>query len=278
MKNNYIYVLDRLINKPVKLSLKKPLNIKYWTKILYKKQPKDKQLLIWTVLWYPTPTDKDWILEKVFDKKDQQKLKQLEKEAKELFLIFKQEFKKEFPEAVPINARMWRWKSTIYFYFYADTRFNFSDFVKEFRKKIGMNFFLYQVGARERVRLSPASSYRECPTSGKGQLCCVMYKHPLPSVETETVIIQNLEARWVESIKGFCGKLKCCLNFEQPIYEEALKNYPLKWEQFEYDWKQYVCLSNNIFTWETTAKEVETWEVHRLLLNQPLVQCSNCKL
>ena len=283
MKNAkfHIYVMDRLINKPIKLSFeaKTPKEeIRYGQKILYKKEDQDQDLALGIVLGYPVETEKDGILVRPLSSQDKKKLSKWEEKAKQLFQTFKKDFKQEFEEAVPVNARMWRGGKMVYFYFYAETRFNFSQFVKDFRKKIKMNFFLYQVGARERVRLSPASAHRECPTSGKGQLCCIMYKHPLPSVETETIIIQNLEARGVENLKGFCGKLKCCLNFEQPIYEELLKNYPLKGSEFEYDWEKYICLSNNIFTGEVTAKHTQTGEISKILLNQPLVQCQTCNL
>ncbi len=277
-QQTYIYIMDRLINKPIRLSIDKKLEIKYGQKILYKKEKTDKDLSLWIVLWYPVETDKEGILIRPLSPLDKKNLQQREEKAKDLFKIFKKEFKKEFEEAVPVNARMSRGGKMVYFYFFAETRFNFSQFVKDFRQKIKINFFLYQVGARERVRLSPASSYRECPTCGKGQLCCTMYKHPLPSVETETIITQNLEARWVENLKGFCGKLKCCLNFEQETYEELLKNYPLKGDEFEYDWEKYICLSNNVFTWEVTAKHTQSGEISRILLNQPLAQCSTCNL
>jgi hypothetical protein len=42
----------------------------------------------------------------------------------------------------------------VYFYFYSEQRFVFTDFIKNFRNQIGMNFFLFQVGARDMVRLS----------------------------------------------------------------------------------------------------------------------------
>jgi len=41
-----------------------------------------------------------------------------------------EKFKKEFPESVPVTARMNLYATEIYFYFYAETRFNFAEFVK----------------------------------------------------------------------------------------------------------------------------------------------------
>ena len=78
-----------------------------------------------------------------------------QQQAKELNVVFKDEFKRSFPESVPLTSRMNLHGDQIYFYFYAETRFNFADFVRSFRERIKMKFFLYQVGARDRVRLHP---------------------------------------------------------------------------------------------------------------------------
>jgi cell fate regulator YaaT (PSP1 superfamily) len=91
--------------------------------------------------------------------------------------------------------------------------------LKVFRPKIKVPFFLYQVGARDWIRLDPRSEgcYGCC---GEQILCCVQYKCPLPSVETELVNIENLSHRGLDKLRGRCNKLKCCLNYERDIYLE----------------------------------------------------------
>jgi len=47
-------------------------------------------------------------------------------------------------------------------------------------------------------------------------------------VEIENIIIQNLEGRDIEKLKGRCGKLKCCLVHELELYTEESKKFPHK--------------------------------------------------
>jgi cell fate regulator YaaT (PSP1 superfamily) len=50
----------------------------------------------------------------------------------------------------------------------------------------------------------------------------------LPSVEIENIIVQNLEGRDIEKLKGRCGKLKCSLVYELELYIEEGKRFPHK--------------------------------------------------
>jgi hypothetical protein len=84
----------------------------------------------------------------------QQAENQRPRKAAKLYDLFKGNLK-SFPESVPPTARMNLQGNQVYFYFFAETRFDFAEFVKGFRQEIGYNFFLYQVGARDRVRLHP---------------------------------------------------------------------------------------------------------------------------
>jgi cell fate regulator YaaT (PSP1 superfamily) len=50
----------------------------------------------------------------------------------------------------------------------------------------------------------------------------------LPNIEIETVMLQNLEGRDIERLKGKCWKLKCCLLYELDVYVQENKKYPPK--------------------------------------------------
>lgn len=271
------YISDYLINKVFKLKNWPALT--YWQKIIYKWE---KENSVGMVLGYEADSSVEVEFVEVLQgqKLEQYNIKQ--SEAKNLFRLFKTEFKKSFPQAVPVNARFNLNWNQIYFYFYSEDRFSFWDFVPRFRKKIWYNMFLFQVWARDRVRLSDAAQYREW-ACGRG-LCCARGRSPMPNVDWENIVLQNLEARWVENLKWHCWKLKCSLNFEKEIYEQEIENYPLKWSKFEYEWVKYICLSNNILTWETLTKEVQTWFIKRIALAKPIAKnmgcnnCGNCKI
>jgi predicted metal-binding protein len=73
--------------------------------------------------------------------------------------------------------------------------------VKRFREKLGMNMFLFQVGARDMMRMSPGADSMCGPCGNK--LCCKS-NMILPNIEIEAIILQNLEGRDIEKLKGKC--------------------------------------------------------------------------
>lgn len=89
-----------------------------------------------------------------------------------------------------------------------------------------MNFFLYQVGARDRIRLDPNADGMMCASGHGYGLDCKMFHYPLPNIDTESLIVQQLEGRDIEKMKGLCGKLKCSLVYEEDRYRDESKKYP----------------------------------------------------
>ncbi|MDR0282566.1 MAG: hypothetical protein LBI53_04645 [Candidatus Peribacteria bacterium] len=118
-----------------------------------------------------------------------------------IFPIFKKEFQAEFSNSIPITARFQIFSDQLYFFFYSEERYVFTEFVKKFREKIGKNMFLFQIGARDMMRMSPGANHMFC--NGDIKLCC---KTPiiLPNIEIEAVVMQNLEGRDIEKLKGKC--------------------------------------------------------------------------
>lgn len=121
--------------------------------------------------------------------------------ALKIFPTFKKEFKAEYPNSVPITARFQIFSNQLYFFFYSEERYVFTEFVKRFREKLGMNMFLFQIGARDMMRMSPGADgmFGACGN----QLCCKSHM-VLPNIEIEAVIMQNLEGRDIEKLKGKC--------------------------------------------------------------------------
>ena len=145
--------------------------------------------------------------------------------ALDIFPLFKKLFRKSFHESIPITARFQIFADQIYFYFYSEERYVFTDFVKELRQELGKNIFLFQIGARDMVKMAPGT---DCIRGCNGINLCCKSTRPLPSVEIENIIIQNLEGRDIEKLKGRCGKLKCSLVYELEMYTEEGKKFPPK--------------------------------------------------
>ncbi|MDR2415597.1 MAG: hypothetical protein LBD75_03140 [Candidatus Peribacteria bacterium] len=124
-----------------------------------------------------------------------------QKIALKIFPTFKKEFQAEYPSSVPITARFQVFSNQLYFFFYSEERYIFTEFVKRFREKLGMNMFLFQIGARDMIRMSPGAEGM-CGPCGR-KLCCKS-NMLLPNIEIEAVILQNLEGRDIEKLKGKC--------------------------------------------------------------------------
>jgi cell fate regulator YaaT (PSP1 superfamily) len=154
-----------------------------------------------------------------------QEFDEMQDKARQHFPLFKKMFKKAFPGAIPITARYHMFSSQRYFYFYAEQRFNFVEFIKEFRQALGGQFFLFQVGARDMVKLSPGTDHI---VGCNGLNLCCKSNRPLPSIDVEDLLIQHLDGRDIERLKGRCGKLKCSLVYEVETYVSESKEFPPK--------------------------------------------------
>ncbi|MBR1481285.1 MAG: hypothetical protein IJ609_05110 [Paludibacteraceae bacterium] len=57
------------------------------------------------------------------------------------------------------------------------------------------------------------------------ELCCSTWMSNFRSVGTGGARLQNLSLN-PQKLAGQCAKLKCCLNYEVPVYEDAVKDFP----------------------------------------------------
>ncbi len=236
---NLAYVLDWYTNKNVVLEIKDNdvfWELKSWDKIVYETtdQTWNNSLTIWVFLWHSIATDRKWIFHRILKWEEKDFFDEQQSFSLQIFPLFKKMFKKYFSTSTPVTARYHVFADQIYFYFYAEERYVFSEFVKELRQTLNKNIFLFQVWARDMVKMSPAT---DCIVGCNGiQLCCKSTR-PLPSIEIENIVLQNLEGRDIEKLKWRCWKLKCCLMYELEQYAEESKKFPQKWSE--------VCLKSN---------------------------------
>ena len=134
----------------------------------------------------------------------------------------------------------------------------FWDFVKELRAEIWKNLFLFQIWARDMMRLDPAAK-DYAVGSDCGMLTACQSLNPLPSVEVECIGLQGVDGRDMERLKGRCWKLKCSLMYELEIYQEEVKNFPTKWSTIKCPWsnENWIVSSYNIMTREVILKTPE---------------------
>ncbi|MFA6255562.1 MAG: regulatory iron-sulfur-containing complex subunit RicT [Candidatus Absconditabacterales bacterium] len=224
------YVLDRYTNKNVLvtgMNDEQFSKLKAGNKIVYSStdQTGVSKQTVGTYLGHEIVTDRQGIFEKVLEGEDKEFFDEQQLLALDIFPLFKKLFKKSFPDSIPVTARYQIFGDQLYFYFYSEERYVFTDFVKEFRQELGKNIFLFQIGARDMIKMSPGT---DCLIGCNGINLCCKSSRPLPSVEIENIVLQNLEGRDIEKLKGRCGKLKCSLIYELETYIEEGKKFPPK--------------------------------------------------
>ncbi|MCE5253149.1 MAG: stage 0 sporulation family protein [Actinomycetia bacterium] len=109
----------------------------------------------------------------------------------------------------------------ITFSFYADERVDFRELVADLARTLKMRIELRQVGAREEARM--VGGLGPC---GRG-LCCTLFAGDDEPVSIRMAKEQNLPLNPMK-ISGLCGRLMCCLKYEQEQYVRFRKEAPAK--------------------------------------------------
>lgn len=103
--------------------------------------------------------------------------------------------------------------------FSSDNRVDFRELVKKLASSLKKKIELRQIGGRDEVRL--LGGYGPC---GK-ECCCTQNLGELGPVSMKMAKNQNLSLN-PANISGLCGKLMCCIAYENTTYQEALKIMP----------------------------------------------------
>jgi cell fate regulator YaaT (PSP1 superfamily) len=107
----------------------------------------------------------------------------------------------------------------IVFYFLAEKRVDFRELVKDLAREYQTRIELRQIGVRDEAKL--LADYGDC---GK-PVCCNTHMVAMPPVSMRMAKLQKSTLD-PSKISGRCGRLKCCLRFEQDVYEEFHKALP----------------------------------------------------
>ena len=109
--------------------------------------------------------------------------------------------------------------SKIIFYFTAEGRIDFRELVKELASVFKTRIELRQIGVRDEVRRIGGNG-----VCGR-ELCCCSFLGNFETVSIKMAKEQNISLN-PSKISGNCGRLMCCLKYEQEVYEEKLKGLP----------------------------------------------------
>lgn len=112
----------------------------------------------------------------------------------------------------------------ILFFFTAEGRVDFRELVKSLAATFHTRIELRQIGVRDKAKM--VGGLGVC---GK-EFCCTQFMDEFQPVSIKMAKTQNLSLN-PGKISGTCGRLMCCLKYEQEAYEDLLQNAP-KLESF----------------------------------------------
>lgn len=130
-------------------------------------------------------------------------------------------------------------KDTLMINFVSDDRVDFRDLAKKLASIYKTRIELHQVGARDKAK-------EVCGIGKCGQtLCCSRFLTQLNSVTMNMAKNQNLALN-PSKINGACGRLLCCLSYEDDVYKEYSKNMPKVGQKKKYKGKEGTVVSIDI--------------------------------
>lgn len=107
----------------------------------------------------------------------------------------------------------------ILFYFTADGRIDFRELVKDLAAIFKVRIELRQIGVRDEIKRMGGNG-----VCGR-ELCCCSFLGNFEAVSIKMAKEQNISLN-PSKISGNCGRLMCCLKYEQNVYEEKLERLP----------------------------------------------------
>lgn len=116
--------------------------------------------------------------------------------------------------------------SKVVFYFTADGRVDFRELVKDLASVFRMRIELRQIGVRDEAKM--LGGVGNC---GRG-LCCNTWLSDFEPVSIKMAKVQNLSLN-PSKISGICGRLMCCLKFENEVYTHLKKGMPTVGEKIK---------------------------------------------
>ena len=109
--------------------------------------------------------------------------------------------------------------SKILFYFTAVGRIDFRDLVRDLAAIYKTRIELRQIGVRDEVKRIGGNG-----VCGR-ELCCCSFLSDFETVSIKMAKEQNISLN-PSKISGNCGRLMCCLKYENEVYEEKLNRLP----------------------------------------------------
>ena len=142
-----------------------------------------------------------------------------EKREAEAFRVCQEKVAKHKLEMKLVSVEYTFDNSKIIFYFTANGRVDFRELVKDLAGVFKMRIELRQIGVRDEAKMLGGLGSCGRP------ICCGTFLGDFQPVSIKMAKEQNLSLNPTK-ISGLCGRLMCCLKYEQDCYSQTLKKLP----------------------------------------------------
>ncbi|MEW6777648.1 MAG: regulatory iron-sulfur-containing complex subunit RicT, partial [Bdellovibrionota bacterium] len=146
-------------------------------------------------------------------------------------------------------------------YFCSEDRVDFRDFVWDLSAKLHTRIEMRQVGIRDQSGM--VGGVGDC---GR-ELCCSSWLKGFSPISIKMAKNQGL-ALDNEKLTGQCGRLKCCLAYEDETYAVELRSLPKRGFKFDIENRRHVVISINALRRRVLVQEIETGA--QFLLDSPI--------
>ena len=156
---------------------------------------------------------------RIATEEDEQRAAYNAQREKEAFRICQEKVAKHKLEMKLVSVEYTFDNSKIIFYFTANGRVDFRELVKDLAGVFKMRIELRQIGVRDEAKMLGGLGSCGRP------ICCGAFLGDFQPVSIKMAKEQNLSLN-PSKISGQCGRLMCCLKYEQDTYEQTLKRVP----------------------------------------------------
>ncbi len=156
---------------------------------------------------------------RIANEDDEVVLKENEALAKEAFDICNEKVLEHMLDMKLVEAEYTFDRNKLIFYFISDNRVDFRILVRDLAQIFKTRIELRQIGVRDQAKM--IGGIGSCGQ----EICCHRYMSDFSSVSIKMAKTQGLSLNPTK-ISGVCGRLMCCLNYEQEVYLEHSKQLP----------------------------------------------------
>ena len=132
-------------------------------------------------------------------------------------------------------------RSKIIFSYIADERVDFRELLKVLASRLHARIELRQIGSRDKAKMIGGIGVCGLP------LCCSTFLNEFDGISITRAKNQMLAIN-IPKLSGHCGKLICCLKYEDDTYSDLRKEFPDLGSKIWIDKQEYTITSINVIS------------------------------